>query len=181
MLVASGRITMLGLSRWTEKGGSYRTLQRLYHSGLPWKALQWLFFRERFGKPEDEYLVAGDEVVVSKAGKQTYGLDRFFSGVPHPVIPSLSFFTFSLVNIREEQSYPMQATHMVKSAEEKAANKAKAAANKVKTTAEPKKPGRPKSSQNKGPPAVVLKPELVRIQEAWHTLLATVGTTLLLK
>lgn len=35
MLVASGRITMLGLSRWTEKGGSYRTIQRLYHSGLP--------------------------------------------------------------------------------------------------------------------------------------------------
>jgi putative transposase len=30
MLVASGRITMLGLSRWTEKGGSYRTIQRLY-------------------------------------------------------------------------------------------------------------------------------------------------------
>jgi putative transposase len=32
MLVASGRITMLGLSRWTEKGGSYRTIQRFYHS-----------------------------------------------------------------------------------------------------------------------------------------------------
>jgi len=181
MLVASGRITMLGLSRWTEKGGSYRTIQRLYHSALPWKALQWLFFRERFWKPEDEYLVAGDEVVVSKAGKQTYGLDRFFSGVQHQVIPSLSFFTFSLVNVREEQSYPMQATQMVKSAEEKAASKAKAAANKVKRTADPKKPGRPKGSKNKGPQAVVLKPELLRIQEALHTLLATVGTTLLLK
>jgi putative transposase len=28
MLAISGRIIMLGLSRWTEKGGSYRTIQR---------------------------------------------------------------------------------------------------------------------------------------------------------
>ena len=181
MLAINGRMTMLGLSRWTEKGGSYRTLQRLYHSRLPWKALQWLFFRKRFWKPEDEYLVAGDEVVVSKAGKQTYGLDRFFSGVQHQVIPSLSFFTFSLVNVREEQSYPLQATPMVKSAEAKAARKAQAAAQKVKKTAEQKKPGRPKGSKNKGKQAVVLKPELLRIQEALHTLLATVDTTIPLK
>lgn len=132
-------------------------------------------------KPEDEYIIAGDEVVVSKAGKYTYGLDRFFSGVQHQVIPSLSFFTFSLVNVREEQAYPMQATQMVKSAEEKADSKAKAEAKKVKKTAEQKKPGRPKGSKNKGKQAVVLKPELLRIQAALHTVLATIGTTLPLK
>ena len=64
MLVASGRITMLGLSRWTEKGGSYRTIQRFYHSVHPWKAIHWLFFRERFLVSGDEYIAAGDEVVV---------------------------------------------------------------------------------------------------------------------
>jgi putative transposase len=181
MLVISGRITMLGLSRWTEKGGSYRTIQRLYHSALPWKAIQWLFFRKRFLKPEDEYIVAGDEVVVSKAGKKTHGLDRFFSGIQQQVIPSLSFFTFSLVNVREEQSYPMQATQMVKSAEEKAASKAKAEAKKVKQTGEKNKPGRPKGSQNKDKQAVVLNPELVRLQTALQTLLATVGATIPLK
>jgi hypothetical protein len=77
MLVISGRITMLGLSRWTEKGGSYRTIQRFYQSVLPWKAILWLFFQKRFLKREDEYIIAGDEVVLSKAGKITYGLDRF--------------------------------------------------------------------------------------------------------
>ena len=81
MLVISGRITMLGLSRWEEKGGSYRSIQRFYHSVLPWKAIQWLFFRKRFLKPEDEHIIAGDEVVFGKAGKETYRLDRFFSGV----------------------------------------------------------------------------------------------------
>ncbi len=34
MLVITGRIAMLGLSRWTEKGGSYRSIQRLYQSAL---------------------------------------------------------------------------------------------------------------------------------------------------
>ena len=30
MLCMNGRITMLGISRWTSKGGSYRTIQRFY-------------------------------------------------------------------------------------------------------------------------------------------------------
>lgn len=114
MLVASGRITMLGLSRWTEKGGSYRTIQRFYHSVVAWQALQWLFFRQCFLQPADEYIIAGDEVVVSKAGKKTYGLDRFFSGLQQQVIPGLSFFGLSLVNVREEKSYPLQASQISK-------------------------------------------------------------------
>jgi putative transposase len=179
MLVASGRVTMLGLSRWTEKGGSYRTLQRFYQSVLPWVALHWVFFRKRFLKLEDEYLIAGDEVVVSKAGTKTYGLDRFFSGLQQQVIPSLSFFTFALVNIREAQSYPIQTTQMVKRAAEKAARQAKA--HPVKTIAEKKKPGRPKGSKNKVKQVVMLNPELVRIQKALHTLLETVGAVLSLK
>lgn len=180
MLAANGRITMLGLSRWTEKGGSYRTIQRLYGSVLSWKAIQWLFFQKRFLKTEDEYIVAGDEVVDSKAGKKTYGVDRFFSGIQQQVISGLSFFTFSLVNVREEHSYPMQVTQMVKSAEEKAASKAKAEAKKVKKSAEKKKPGRPKGSKNKDKQAIVFSPELLRIQKALKDLLETVGTTIAL-
>lgn len=179
MLVASGRLTMLGLSRWTEEGGSYRTIQRFYHSVLPWNAIQWLFFRKRFLKPEDEYITAGDEVGVSKAGKETYGLDHFFSGIQQRVIPSLSFFTFSLVNVREERSYPMQAVQVVKSPEEKAASKAKAEARK---TAEKKNRGRPKGSKNKiKKEEVVLSTELLRIQKALKSLLETIGTSINLK
>jgi len=180
MLAANGRITMLGLSRWTEKGGSYRTIQRLYGSVLSWKAIQWLFFQKRFLKTEDEYVVAGDEVVDSKAGKKTYGLDRFFSGIQQQVISGLSFFTFSLVNVREEHSYPMQVTQMVKSAEEKAASKAKAEAKKVKKSGEKKKLGRPKGSKNKNKQEVVFSPELLRIQKALKSLLETIGTTIAL-
>ena len=178
MLVASGRITMLGLSRWTEKGGSYRTIQRLYHSILSWPAMQWLFFSKRFLQPDNEYIVAGDEVVVSKAGKETHGLDRFFSGIQQRVIPGLSFFVFSLVNVQEEHSYPLHVTQTVKSVEEKAASKAKAEAKKVKRPAEKRKAGRPKGSKNKAKQEVTLSAELLRIQNALKSLLATIGTTL---
>lgn len=182
MLVTSGRITMLGLSRWTEKGGSYRSLQRWYSSELPWKAIHWLLFRLKFLKAEEEYILAGDEVVASKAGKATYGLDRFFSSIQQRVISGLSFFTFSLVNVREERSYPLQVTQVVKSAEEKAASQAKAEAKKVaKTSGEKRKRGRPKGSQNKVKQEVVLNPELLRIQTALKSLLETIGAILALK
>ena len=181
MLAANGRITMLGLSRWTEKGGSYRTIQRFYQSTLMWSAIQWVLFRERFLKPDDEYIGAGDETVISKAGKKTYGLDRFFAGLQQQVIPGISFFAFSLINVNEEHSYPLQATQIIKSAEEKAASKAKAEARKVKPTGEKKKPGRPKGSKNKDKQAVVLNPELSRIQTALKSFIATLGVFIPLK
>ncbi len=181
ILAASGRMTMLGISRWTEKGGSYRTIQRFYHHVLPWKALLWLFFQQCFLKEQEEYIIAGDEVVDSKAGRETYGLDRFFSGVEQRVIPGLSFFALSLVNVKEEHSYPLQINQIVKSAEEKAASQAKAQAKKVKKSSEKKKRGRPKGSKNKNKLEVVLNAELLRIQNALKSLLNTIGNVLSLK
>lgn len=62
---------MLEISRWTEAGGSYRTIQRLYHTPLLWLQIQWIFFTNQLQKPEHEYIAAGDEVVFGKAGKET--------------------------------------------------------------------------------------------------------------
>ena len=41
ILAMTGRVTMLGISRWTEKGGSYRTIQRFFSSKIGWTKLQW--------------------------------------------------------------------------------------------------------------------------------------------
>src|SRR5215210_3153269 len=79
LLAMTGRVTMLGISRWTGEGGSYRTVQRFSSTNLPWAALFWLFFRTHHFDPSDVYLLAGDETVVTKAGKHTPGLDRFFA------------------------------------------------------------------------------------------------------
>ena len=182
MLVISGRITMLGLSRWSDKGGSYRTIQRWYHTEFAWEIIHWIMFLKNLLKLLGEYIIAGDETVIGKAGKETYGLDRFFSGLKKQVIPGLSFFVLSLVNVEEEHSYPLQINQTVKSAEEKAASKAKKEAEKAKKPDEKRKRGRPKGSKNKvKSDQVELNPELMRIQAALTRLLKTIGVVLSLK
>ena len=62
MLAMSGRVTMLGISRWTGIGGSYRTMLRFFHTVIPWTTLFWLFFRKHLFQVNEVYLLAGDEV-----------------------------------------------------------------------------------------------------------------------
>ena len=68
MLTMTGRVTMLGISRWAGDGGSYRTIQRFFATALPWAQLFWRFFRQHLFQTDAVYLLAGDEVVVTKAG-----------------------------------------------------------------------------------------------------------------
>ena len=178
MLSGTGRVTMLGISRWTEKGGSYRTIQRFYNSIIPWMEIQWQFLRVCFIKAEGEYILAGDETVVSKSGKETYGIDRFFSGLQKRVIRSISFFSFSLIDVKKGCSYPLQINQIIKSAEEKAASKAKREAAKSKPK---RKRGRPKGSKNKINQEDKLNPELERIQTWLKTVLDLVGSRIQLK
>ena len=100
MLISNGRITMLEISRWTEAGGSYRTIQRLYHKPIVWLQIQWIFFTSQLQKLKHEYILAGDEVVFGKAGSETYGIGRFFSSLQNRVIRALSFFVFSVIDVK---------------------------------------------------------------------------------
>src|SRR6266849_6431731 len=77
LLVMTGRVTMLGISRWAGKGGSYRTVQRFFATVIPWATLFWVFFRHHVYRPGEGYLLVGYEVVATKAGKHTHGLDRY--------------------------------------------------------------------------------------------------------
>jgi hypothetical protein len=43
LLINTGRITMLKIPRGIERGGSYRTIQHLYHGSLLWLQIQGLF------------------------------------------------------------------------------------------------------------------------------------------
>src|SRR6476646_5914410 len=119
MLAMSGRMTMLGISRWAGIGGSYRTVLRFFHTVIPWATVFWVFFRRHLFCPEDVYLLAGDEVVISKSGKETYGLDRFFSSLLSKPITGLSFFTLSLVSVNQRHSFPIQIEQVIKSEIEK--------------------------------------------------------------
>ena len=171
MLAMTGRMTMLGLSRWAEEGGSYRSIQRFYMTDIPWAQVFWQFFSQHLLRKEEVYILAGDESMVSKAGKKTYGLDRFFSGLQQKAIPSLSFFVVSMVIVNQRRSYPVCVEQTVRSEEEKATCKAKKEAKNIKSAEPKRKRGRPKGSKNKDKTTMVLTPELQRIQKMLETLL----------
>jgi hypothetical protein len=158
LLISNGRLTMLEISRWTERGGSYRTIQRWYHSKLLWLQIMWILFTSQLWQAGHEYIAAGDEVVFGKAGKETYGLGRFFSSLQQRVIPGLSFFAFSVIDVEQRQSYPIQVVQMVKPAGEEAKKEKKPA------KAHKRPVGRPKGSQNKKDEKPTLSAELLRIQ-----------------
>ena len=163
MVVMTGRVTMLGLSRWAGTGGSYRTVQRFFSTVIPWATLFWVFFRQHVYRPEDVYLLVGDEVVATKAGKHTHGLDRFFSSLYGKPVPGLAFFTLSLVSVQQRRSFPMRVEQVVRSDAEKAASKAKAAAKQSKAPCATRRPGRPKGSKNTPKADGTFTPELERI------------------
>lgn len=171
LLVMTGRITMRGLARWAGQGGSYRTVQRLFSQAMPWAVLLWCFFRQHVHRADHLYLLAGDEVVVTKAGKHTYGLDRFFASLYGKPVPGLSFFALSLVRVQERRSFPIRVEQVVRSDAEKAASKAKVRAKKPQPSTEKRRLGRPKGSKNKAKADVTLTPELLRIQRMIDALL----------
>lgn len=108
VLCIPDRVTMLSIARWTERGGSYRTVQRWYHTPLDWATILWTIVQVYLLKPDGEYLLAGDEVVISKAGNKTYGRGRFYSSLAQRPINSVSFMAVSLIDVQARCSYPLQ-------------------------------------------------------------------------
>lgn len=178
MLAITGRVTMLGLSRWAEKGGSYRTIQRFFYTTIPWAQVFWAFFCGHLLNQQDTYLLAGDECVITKAGEKTHGLDYFFSGLLKKTVPGLSFFTLALISIKQRRSYPVCMEQTVRTTEEKAASQVKKQTKKAKAEGSKRKRGRPKGSRNKNKAEVVLNPELQRIQKMLQAFLITIQGTI---
>ena len=171
LLAMTGRVTMLGISRWAGPGGSYRTVQRFFSQVLPWAMLFWVFFRQHISRADEVYLLVGDEVVATKAGKRTHGLDRFFASLYGKPVPGLAFFTLSLVSVHARRSFPRRVEQVVRSAAEKAASKARADAKKQKPSTATRRPGRPKGSKNTPQADSTRTPELCRITAMLDALL----------
>ena len=168
LLTMTGRVTMMGIARWGGDGARYRTVQRFFATAIPWPQLFWFLTRQHLLQPDDVYILAGDEVVVTKAGTHTFGLDRFFSSIYQKVVPSVAFFSLALISTTTRRAFPLRLEQVVRTEAEKAAAKAKAAAKQSKQSAAKRKPGRPKGSKNTPKTAGPLSPELQRIQGMLH-------------
>lgn len=118
LLSMSGRVTMRGISRWAGQGGSYRTVQRFFNTAVDWSQLQWLLIRTHLLDDDEVILVSGDHVVVTKAGKQTHGLDRFFSSLYGKTVRGLCFLSLSLISVKHRKSYPVLPEAVEKSPQE---------------------------------------------------------------
>ena len=179
VLAMTGGVRMRNISRWTSKGGSYRTIQRFYNTLLPWGSLCWMFFRTHLFDPESVYLLAGDESIVAKSGDQTYGLSRFFASTYGKTIRGLAFFAVSLISVKKRRSYPMLMEQIVRgeaSATPKMPQTPPKKATISKTSeAKGDQPGRPKGSKNRNKTEVVLNDTLKQIQSMLKTVLATIG------
>jgi putative transposase len=165
LLCSPDRITMLGLSRWTERGGSYRTIQRFYQSPINWACVHWTLIKTHLLGSAGPYLLAGDEVVVSKAGQETHGVGRFYSSLAQRVIPSVSFLAVSLIDVERRQSYPLQIEQLPPHQ----------AADKPTAPAEKRPPGRPKGRKNYEKPPPQLTPELTCLQGMLRGILARIS------
>lgn len=166
ILTMTGRITMLSISRWTDKGGSYRTVYRFFASSLPWAEMLVRFFRTHLFDPTHEYIVAGDATTVTKSGFETHGIGQFFSGILGKAVKAIEFFVFSLIDVTERKSYPLPVKQTIRNEAEIEAVKSRKKKKRKVTKKKPKKlSGRPKGVLNKDKAKLNLSPELLRINE----------------
>ena len=128
-----GRVTMLGISRWNEKY-SYKTIERFFDKKIDWLGLKWQMIKRVIGK---EVVLVADETTVSKAGKSTYGVGYFYSGLQNRAINSIQFLSFSLVDVESRRAYPLLSKQLKRKKKKKSEEKSKG------------KRGRPKGSKNK--------------------------------
>ena len=169
-LSMTGRVTMLGISRWTEKGGSYRTVQRFFKKSHKWAELRWLLIKSQLNEAcIGTWVLIGDEVVVTKSGKKTHGLSRFFSSIQNQAVPSLCFINLSLLHVESSQSYPLIAEQLLKKKAQETAPKQPRGA---------KKRGRPKGSKNKNRANVVLSAFQLQLQSCIRQGLGLIGHSL---
>jgi len=169
MLSIKGRITMLGLSRWTEKGGSYRTISRFFHSNIDWVSINWMLIKSHLLE-KVVYIIAGDEVVTSKAGKKTYGLGRFYSSIQNQVIKSIMFLQLVLINTETGKAYPLFTKQIVRENKEGC----KKVKNETPIKDKKGKVGRPKGSGNKDKTKVELSKYLIFVQDAINLILGLI-------
>ncbi len=167
MLSMTGRVTMRGMSRWTGKGGSYRTLQRFFTTTFNWGMLQWMLIRHHLLDGSEVIVMADDDVVVTKSGKKTHGLGRYFSSLYGKTVPGLCFLTLSLMSVTRRSSYPVITEQVEKEPTERDAEA------KKKTLG---KRGRPKGRKNRHRREVELSPYLCCIQTHIKRLLELIGT-----
>ena len=130
-------------------------VQRFFQSIICWDKLNWIIIKRQL-KETSTLVLGGDNTVVTKTGKFTYGIGKFFSSIQSKVVNGLGFQTVSVIDVNNKKSWPILIEQMQpKKAEEK----------RDENLDKPKRGrGRPKGSKNKNKKEVKLNAEMQQIQ-----------------
>lgn len=171
LLMMTGRITMLGISRWSEKGGSYRTVQRFFSKNIDWSILNWAISKKELTKDDGAILIGGDATTVTKSGVNTFGIGKFFSSIYARSVPAIAFQSLSLISVKTRKSYPMLMEQILPKPKKDKSTKPKPKQAK-------RGKGRPKGSKNKNHRDIKLNAEMMQVQGMLQKLLKLIGDTI---
>ena len=152
--ISSGGVTQLNISRYCSI--SYRSVQRFMSLEILWYKLLIMVLVGHLKDYTGTYLLAIDETVEDKAGKETSNIGYFYSSKLGKVIRSISIGGLSLIAVDKKESYMADFEPMKQDVAKTVVNKAKKAALKQKKkdkaagiVEDPKVSGRPLGSKNK--------------------------------
>ena len=115
-------------------------------------------------KKKGVILIAGDATVVTKSGKSTHALGKFYSSIYSRAVPAISFQCLSLICVNTRKSWPIMMEQMTPKAKK---------SNVITTKTSPKRgKGRPKGSKNKIASDLVLNAEMTQVQGMLKTLIS---------
>ena len=122
---------------------------------IDWKSLNFTLLRSKV-KDTDVVILAGDVTTVTKSGKLTFGLGKFFSSIYSKPVKGIAFQCLSVINVTDKKSWPLMSEQFTPSPKVDAKEKLK---DKVK-----KKPGRPKGSASKNKKNPKLNDEMTQVK-----------------
>ena len=112
-----GKVTGLNISRYTDKGGSYRNIQRFFLVNINWLRIRMLLFSSFLYSVGEIFIMAADECTEGKAGKFTFGIGYFYSSISQKVIRSISFLHIAFLSVNNHDSYSVAVKQITKKEE----------------------------------------------------------------
>ena len=100
-------------------------------------------------KKKNTFILGGDEVVVTKSGKKTFGIDRFFHSTQNQVVKGISFLNISLIDVDTGKAWNLVMKQITKENKEGCAKDRSGKKNDKNKNKEKRKIGRPKVVQIK--------------------------------
>jgi len=103
ILSMRGRVTMLNIARWNGKY-SYRTIERFFDMKIDWLGIKWDLIKDILN---EEIIMVADESTITKAGKKTFGVGKYYSGLFSRAVNGIQIITFSIVDVKRRRSFPI--------------------------------------------------------------------------